>query len=141
MIKKFDQYNKVICTKCDWNWYIESDDKRPYFCHRCGYDNKLNKYDIPALKKWQKENNNPFKEYIKEDYIIREFNSNVDESLLVWHRDYQDRLISVIDETNWKIQLENKLPEIIKEDIFIPKGVYHRIIKGKGDLKIKVKFK
>ena len=36
------------------------------------------------------------------------------------------------------IQLDNELPIEIKEKVFIPKGVYHRVIKGTGDMKIKL---
>jgi hypothetical protein len=36
------------------------------------------------------------------------------------------------------IQLDNELPKIITGEVFIPKGVYHRVIKGNGDLEIKL---
>jgi hypothetical protein len=35
-------------------------------------------------------------------------------------------------------QLDNQLPQKITGEIFIPKEVYHRLIKGTGDLKIKL---
>jgi len=37
------------------------------------------------------------------------------------------------------IQLDDKLPQTLTEKVYIPKGVYHRVIKGKGDLTVKVK--
>jgi quercetin dioxygenase-like cupin family protein len=39
------------------------------------------------------------------------------------------------------LQFENKTPKLLKEGqiISIPKGVYHRIIKGDGNLIIKIK--
>jgi hypothetical protein len=43
-------------------------------------------------------------------YIIREFNENID----------------------------NKLPISLKERIFIPRHEWHRVIKGKGTLKLKI---
>ena len=37
------------------------------------------------------------------------------------------------------IQLDNELPKPLTERTFIPKEVYHRVIKGTGNLKVKVK--
>ena len=36
------------------------------------------------------------------------------------------------------IQIDNELPKQISGEVFIPMGVYHRVIKGTGDLKIKL---
>jgi hypothetical protein len=36
------------------------------------------------------------------------------------------------------IQLDNELPMKIEGEVFIPMGIYHRLIKGTEDLKIKV---
>ena len=80
----------------------------------------------------------PFVDLEKDDNgIVRLFNENVDPIDLKWHRDKKDRLIEVIGETDWMIQLENKLPESINK-IFIHRAVWHRLIKGSGDLKIKL---
>jgi hypothetical protein len=40
------------------------------------------------------------------------------------------------------IQLDNELPILLEKgkEIFIPKGLYHRVIKGNGDLKVSIKF-
>ena len=41
--------------------------------------------------------------------------------------------------TNWKFQLDNQLPVSLYESkLFISKGTYHRLIKGTGDLVIKI---
>jgi hypothetical protein len=81
----------------------------------------------------------PFKETKLEDNIfIREFNQQTDSSEMVWHRDNEDRIIESLEETDWMFQLDNKLPQKISGEIFIPKEVYHRLIKGTGDLKIKL---
>lgn len=73
---------------------------------------------------------------------IRVFNSDVDSGELHWHRDRETRLIEVIEGDGWKLQLDDKLP--IKMGIggkyLIPEGIYHRTIKGNGDLKIKITF-
>jgi hypothetical protein len=81
----------------------------------------------------------PFKEErISENIFIRTFYQNVDSGELYWHRDHENRIIESIGETDWQFQLDNQLPVKIEGEISIPKGVYHRIIKGSGDLKIKL---
>ena len=81
----------------------------------------------------------PFnEEKISEDTFIRTFYHDVDSGDLYWHRDFEDRIIESIGQTDWKFQMDNELPTNIEGEIFIPKGVYHRLIKGTGDLKIKL---
>ena len=84
----------------------------------------------------------PFDEKIEEGYRERTFNESLDEMDLKWHWDEQDRLVSPTHKTDWMFQFDNELPIRLKEgeEIFIPKGRYHRVIKGTGDLKVKVKF-
>ena len=55
----------------------------------------------------------------------------------MWHRDYENRIVESIVETDWMIQIDNELPKVI-DKVLIPMGVYHRVIKGTGDLKIKL---
>ena len=74
--------------------------------------------------------------YIEEGEI-RTFTDSVDEKELVWHRDYEDRIIEPLEETDWKFQYDNNTPETLKR-LFIRRGVYHRLIKGTGNLKLKV---
>jgi hypothetical protein len=80
----------------------------------------------------------PFIETKLGDIFIREFNQNTDSGEFMWHRDYEDRIIESIEITDWKIQLDNELPKAIEGKVFIPKGIYHRLIKGSDDLKIKL---
>lgn len=81
----------------------------------------------------------PFKETkIGENTFIREFKNDTDSWELVWHKDQEDRIIESLEETDWLIQIDNELPREIKGEVFIPMCVYHRLIKGKGDLKIKL---
>ena len=75
---------------------------------------------------------------VTENYIIREFNENVDPIELLWHRDLEDRTIEAIGETDWQIQLDNCLPTSLQERIFIPRHKWHRVIKGTGKLKLKI---
>jgi hypothetical protein len=81
----------------------------------------------------------PYKDIeVTDTYIIREFDKNIDPIELKWHRDREDRLIEIIGETNWMLQLENKLPTSMNQSIFIPKGEWHRVIKGEGTLILKI---
>ena len=70
---------------------------------------------------------------------IREFDSNVDIHELEWHLDSEDRLVEVVkNEGNWQVQLDNWLPVSLDKKIFIPKETYHRVIKGTGNLVVKI---
>jgi hypothetical protein len=84
-------------------------------------------------------NNLPFIEKKEEaNVFIRTFSSDTEEEYLLWHRDREDRIIESLEETDWLFQLDNQLPQKIEGQIFIPKEIYHRLIKGSGDLKIKL---
>ena len=79
----------------------------------------------------------PFKETkISDNTFIREFSQDTDSGEMTWHRDRESRIIESIGDTDWGIQLDNQLPIKIEGKVFIPMGVYHRLIKGTGDLKI-----
>jgi hypothetical protein len=81
----------------------------------------------------------PFQETkLDNNVFIREFKQNTDSGDYQWHRDREDRIIESIGETDWQIQLDDELPKVIQGEVFIPMGVYHRVIKGTGDLKIKL---
>ena len=81
----------------------------------------------------------PFEESkITDTTYIRTFYENVDTGDLHWHRDYEDRIIESTHQTDWKFQIDDELPQELEKSIFIPKGIYHRLIKGNGDLILKV---
>lgn len=83
----------------------------------------------------------PYRDKIKDDHIFREFDINGLDEELIWHRDNSNRKVTVIESDGWKFQLDNCSPvEMQPGDIFIiEKMKYHRIIKGKNNLKIKIK--
>ena len=72
------------------------------------------------------------------EYIIREFSESIDPIELLWHRDDENRTIEIIGETDWAIQLENKLPTSLNNRIFISKHEWHRVLKGTGSLRLKI---
>jgi len=80
----------------------------------------------------------PYKDVLIEDILIREFDENIDPIELKWHRDSEDRLIEAIGDTDWMFQIDNQLPIEMKGEIFIPRGIWHRTIKGTGSVKIKI---
>ena len=81
----------------------------------------------------------PYKDLeVTDEYIIKEFDDNIDPIELMWHRDDEDRTVEVIGKTDWKLQLENQLPTSINQPIFIPRHEWHRAIKGTGNLKLKI---
>ena len=84
------------------------------------------------------EQTNPYSERRKHNLIVRTFSQNIDEEELVWHRDKQDRQVTILEETDWQFQFDNELPQVLKNTIFIPKNTYHRLIKGTGELNIHI---
>jgi len=81
----------------------------------------------------------PYSEKTEDGYIIREFSQNTPSFEFVWHRDKEDREVEAIHDTDWKFQLDNEVPQqLSKNKLFIPKETYHRLIKGTGDLVVKI---
>jgi len=81
----------------------------------------------------------PFKEKKTQNNIsIREFSSSVDSGELIWHKDKEDRIVEVLQNNNWMFQMDNELPKLLKEKLFVTKETYHRVIKGDGNLVVKV---
>ena len=86
-----------------------------------------------------KHNTKPYKEQIVDDYILREFSQDTPSFEFVWHRDKKDRWVEPTHETDWLFQLDNDIPrKLQKNKLFIPKETYHRLIKGTGDLVVKI---
>ena len=77
---------------------------------------------------------------VTDEFVIREFDENIDPIELMWHKDLEERKVIVIEGKNWYYQQDNQLPIELKQDIeiFIPRLVWHRVIKGIGKLKIKI---
>jgi hypothetical protein len=85
---------------------------------------------------------NPYIEHqIDNNIVIRTFKESTDSEDFMWHRDQEDRIVEAFNINNWQIQLEDQLPINLRygESITIPKGVWHRLIKGTGDLQVKIK--
>ncbi len=71
---------------------------------------------------------------------IRTFAEDVDPMSLIWHKDQEDRIVEVIEGNGWKFQFDEELPFELTENLnlHIPCGYLHRVIKGNGNLTIKI---
>ena len=71
---------------------------------------------------------------------VRTFDSNVNSSELVWHRDRENRRVKVLEGEGWQFQYDDQLPFMLKEgdELFIEKMTYHRLLKGKSQLKVQI---
>lgn len=83
---------------------------------------------------------NPYTEVVDGNKRTRTFDSQVDSSELVWHRDRKSRRIKVLESSGWRFQYDNKIPKQLNTDdvLYIEKETYHRIIAGSGKLVIEI---
>lgn len=79
------------------------------------------------------------KPYI-DDGNIRTFDVLAENSEYVWHRDKETRRIEILEGDGWQFQVENSLPWLLVPGLTfeIEEGLYHRLIKGITDLKIRI---
>ena len=83
----------------------------------------------------------PFsEELVSENVYRRTFAEGVDDDELIWHRDHEDRVITVVESNGWKFQADDKLPINLApgDQITIKAEEWHRVIKGEGDLVVEV---
>jgi hypothetical protein len=74
----------------------------------------------------------------QQDGDIRTFSKDVDSHELKWHRDEEDRTVTPLNQNDWMFQRDDSLPEPIDKEIRIPRGEWHRVIKGTTDLKVRI---
>lgn len=72
--------------------------------------------------------------------FVRTFKHDVLNEDLLWHRDKKGRYIEVLEGSGWEIQFDDGLPKKLHKGdrFFISAETYHRIKRGKTDLKIKI---
>ena len=82
----------------------------------------------------------PFEQIEKEGKLLRTFSPDIDSEELKWHQDIRDRKVRIIEDGGWSFQTENNLPEklTIAKEIFIPKLLWHRVIKGNKKLVVEI---
>lgn len=105
------------------------------------YEQKLEWEKSYLNRKTKKDDDLPFDEVNESGVKKRTFKNNINEEELKWHFDQQDRKVKVVKSNGWEIQMDNEIPRKLNEGdtLFIPKGVYHRIIKGNGELIVRIK--
>jgi len=92
-------------------------------------------------KKINKDSELPFMQEEYNGVKKRSFSKNVDDHELKWHFDEQDRKVKIVKSNGWMLQFDDELPKKLVEGqvVFIPKGKYHRVLKGDGDLVVEIK--
>jgi len=81
----------------------------------------------------------PFQEtQITGEISVRKFSADLDREELTWHRDDEDRVVESLGQTDWLIQFENCLPVVLTKPVIIPKGEWHRLLQGTGDLTVQI---
>lgn len=83
----------------------------------------------------------PFEEIDSGRVVRRRFSGDVSEEELVWHRDGEDRIVTVIEGTGWFFQRDDELPvELHPGDVLhIASCSWHRLARvGTGDLVVTV---
>lgn len=86
-------------------------------------------------------NNKPYiDENLNNGIFVRMFSKDALSEELVWHRDEKDRFIRVLEGEEWEFQYEDGLPRKLKvgDKLFIAARTYHRIKRGKTDLKLEI---
>jgi len=82
----------------------------------------------------------PFQQQNIGSKIIRTFFPDTESDEFKWHRDLKDRKVTIIKDGGWQFQMEDSMPNklSVDEQIFIPKLVWHRVIKGTGELIVEI---
>jgi len=104
-------------------------------CKDCGCGQKL----IQEVLEQIEDQRLPYtEEWLDSNTRIRHFDHTMPDHLFKWHYDLEDRVIEPLEETDWQFQFDDQLPIPIEGQIFIPKGVYHRLIKGTTPLSLAI---
>jgi hypothetical protein len=72
--------------------------------------------------------------------FVRSFSKDVLSEELVWHRDRNNRIVTVLEGDGWEIQFDEHLPRamVVGEKFEIPAYMFHRIKRGTTDLVLKI---
>lgn len=82
---------------------------------------------------------NPYSEArLGKNQFLRVFRHDVPDDELKWHQDWEDRNVEFLNENDWKIQIDNELPQRCHGMFFIKAKVWHRLIKGTNNLEVKI---
>jgi hypothetical protein len=78
---------------------------------------------------------------ITENEWIRIFDPKADSEEYVWHRDRNDREVTILFGDGWGFQYDNEMPIAINrhDELFIGQMTYHRLIRGTTPLILLIK--
>ncbi len=85
----------------------------------------------------------PFTEDREGAVAVRQFAHDVDDEELTWHRDREDRRVTVVSGEGWYFQMDDQLPVQLRPgDVFdVPRETWHRVIRrGTSGLTVHVDF-
>ena len=112
-------------------------------------DTKDNFIIKDGLYYWQRRTDNivkkkGWKAVVEREFEIieREFPADIDPETMVWHYDIGDREVTILETGgDWKFEAEGRTPRVLKEGdiVYVSKTTYHKIHKGKGNLKVSIK--
>ncbi len=98
---------------------------------------------------WQRRTDNivkkkGWKAVVEREFEIleREFPADIDPETMVWHYDVGDREVTILETgRDWKFEAEGRTPRVLREGdvVYVSKTTYHKIHKGKGNLKVSIK--
>lgn len=82
---------------------------------------------------------NPYIQSTSEDgTTVRIFSSDVNAGELKWHWDEEDRIVELLEPTDWLFQVDNSLPIEFPKSVLIQSGIWHRVIKGDRNLVVRI---
>jgi len=72
---------------------------------------------------------------------IRRITREAIDGELTWHRDANDRVVTVLESAGWKIQFDDQMPFNVApgDKISVQANQWHRVIPGAGDLVMEIK--
>lgn len=76
----------------------------------------------------------PFEEEKCGEVRLRTFSAETDPDELVWHRDDEDRTVSVVEADGWYFQKDGELPKLMApgDTLYVRRHEWHRVIMRKS---------
>jgi hypothetical protein len=75
---------------------------------------------------------------LNDNQFLRTFSTQMDDTELKWHQDWEDREVEFVNRNDWMVQIDNELPRKCEGSLFIKANVWHRLIKGSSELVVKI---
>lgn len=92
---------------------------------------------MPKSNSWTAHSEHPFYEKQYRNVSVRYFPKGLTQEDLPWHWDDEDRIVVSMHDNDWSLEYEDGRVVPV-EKCTIKAGQYHRLIPGKGRLKIMI---